>query len=153
MNDDSKTLKLIIAAFALVIVLLTGLVIILAIQFSNVKRSIAQINNNADIVSAIHSLKVVNGQNGTDGISIQGPPGMNGKDSQSTTTVIQQPVNGTNGLSAYDIWLQQGNSGTQQDFLNSLKPVIACPDLQFDGMGNYRCHTSDDWLSLGGGSL
>lgn len=28
--------------------------------------------------------------------------------------------NGTNGQSAYDIWLTQGNTGTQQDFLNSL---------------------------------
>ena len=29
--------------------------------------------------------------------------------------------NGTNGQSAYDIWLAQGNTGTQQDFLNSLQ--------------------------------
>jgi hypothetical protein len=29
--------------------------------------------------------------------------------------------NGTNGQSAYDLWLAQGNSGTQQDFLNSLQ--------------------------------
>ncbi len=28
--------------------------------------------------------------------------------------------NGTNGQSAYDIWLSQGNIGTEQDFLNSL---------------------------------
>jgi hypothetical protein len=31
--------------------------------------------------------------------------------------------NGSNGQSAYDIWLSQGNTGTQQDFLNSLQGV------------------------------
>jgi hypothetical protein len=30
---------------------------------------------------------------------------------------------GANGQSAYDIWLSQGNTGTQQDFLNSLQGV------------------------------
>jgi hypothetical protein len=32
--------------------------------------------------------------------------------------------NGTNGPSAYDIWLSQGNTGTQQDFLNSLQGAV-----------------------------
>ena len=39
---------------------------------------------------------------------IQGPPGTNGKD-------------GENGKSSYQIWLEQGNTGSEQDYLNSLK--------------------------------
>ena len=33
----------------------------------------------------------------------------------------EQGVPGADGKSAYQIWLEQGNKGTQQDFLNSLK--------------------------------
>lgn len=40
--------------------------------------------------------------------NIQGPAGTNGKD-------------GENGKSAYQIWLEQGNTGSEQDYLNSLK--------------------------------
>jgi len=40
----------------------------------------------------------------------QGPIGPNG----------QSGVNGTNGLSAYEIWLDLGNTGTEQDFIDSL---------------------------------
>lgn len=46
------------------------------------------------------------GLNGRDGID--GKDGINGKD-------------GENGLSAYEIWLNCGNTGTEIDFLNSLK--------------------------------
>lgn len=40
--------------------------------------------------------------------NIQGPAGTNGKD-------------GENGKSSYQIWLEQGNTGSEQDYLNSLK--------------------------------
>lgn len=40
--------------------------------------------------------------------NIQGPAGTNGKD-------------GENGKSAYQIWLEAGNTGSEQDYLNSLK--------------------------------
>ena len=30
-------------------------------------------------------------------------------------------IEGQDGLSAYEIWLQQGNEGTETDYLNSLK--------------------------------
>jgi hypothetical protein len=40
----------------------------------------------------------------------QGPIGPNG----------QSGVDGTNGLSAYEIWLDLGNTGTEQDFIDSL---------------------------------
>ncbi len=38
--------------------------------------------------------------------------------------------NGANGQSAYDIWLAQGNTGTQQDFLNSLQGAQGTPGSQ-----------------------
>ncbi len=47
----------------------------------------------------------------------QGPAGQNG-------------TNGTNGPSAYDIWLSQGNTGTEQDFLNSLTGQQGTPGSQ-----------------------
>lgn len=49
------------------------------------------------------------GLNGRDGID--GKDGLNGNDGKD----------GENGLSAYEIWLNQGNIGTEIDFLNSLK--------------------------------
>ena len=49
------------------------------------------------------------GLNGRDGID--GKDGINGNDGKD----------GENGLSAYEIWLNQGNIGTEIDFLNSLK--------------------------------
>jgi hypothetical protein len=47
---------------------------------------------------------------------LMGAPGPQGQQG------LQGPAgqNGTNGQSAYDIWLSQGNVGTQQDFLNSI---------------------------------
>lgn len=152
MDGERKVIKLLIVALVVLALLVAGLSVLFGMAFKNVQSSLVS-TRDANIVSAINgietavkSLEVVNGK---DGLSIQGPRGENGKDSHSTTTIIQQPVNGTNGLSAYEIWLQQGNSGTQTDFLNSLKPVVACPELEFDGEGNYRCHVSDDWLPVG----
>lgn len=48
----------------------------------------------------------VNGKDGADGQD--GKDGQNGKD-------------GINGKSAYEIWLEQGNEGTEEDFIASLK--------------------------------
>lgn len=144
-NQDKRILQLLIIATGLITIMLIALAIAFGVAFKSVRNSIQTTNRDSDIVSAIRSLKVVSGQNGADGVSIVGPAG---KDSTSTTTVIQQPTNGTNGASAYDIWLQLGNSGTPQNFIDSLKPTIGCPDWQTDNMGNYRCHPSDDWLPL-----
>lgn len=61
---------------------------------------------------------------------IKGKDGRNGTDSQSTLTIVQQPlpaspaqngINGTVGFSAYDLWVQAGNTGTIDTFLSSLK--------------------------------
>jgi hypothetical protein len=56
-----------------------------------------------------YTTPVLTGLMGAPGL--QGPQGPQGPAGQ----------NGTNGQSAYDIWLSQGNVGTQQDFLNSLQ--------------------------------
>lgn len=146
-GDEQKVIKLLAIALAVLTLLVVGLSVLFGLAFRNVQNSMMAAGT-ADVVSAIKSIKVINGQDGLDGLSIQGPPGTDGKDSHSTTTIIQQPVNGANGLSAYEVWLRDGNFGTEADFLDSLRPVVACPDLQFDGMGNYRCHVSDDWLPL-----
>ena len=57
----------------------------------------------------INSLKGANGKDGTDGAN--GQPGEKGDPGQD----------GENGKSAYDIWIELGNTGTEEDFLNSLK--------------------------------
>lgn len=53
--------------------------------------------------------KGATGENGQDGKD--GKDGENGQDGK----------NGSDGKSAYQIWLEQGNTGTEQDYLNSLK--------------------------------
>ena len=143
-----------LTVFLIAVIAIIGAIVSLAIVFSIIFKSIQknEIAQNANIVNAINSLNSTN-QNISKAIKsipiIQGPPGQN---STSTTVVVQQPVNGTNGASAYDLWLQNGHQGTLADFFNSLKgdPGISnCPQLQFDQLGNYRCHNSDDWLPLG----
>jgi hypothetical protein len=55
--------------------------------------------------------------------SLQGATGLTGPQGSVGSTGPQGTAgqNGNNGQSAYDIWLAQGNTGTQQDFLNSLQ--------------------------------
>lgn len=65
----------------------------------------------------------LDGADGRDGQSIQGKDGINGKDGKST----------------YQLWLDAGNTGTVQDFLQSIKgekgdtvvPIFCAPSLQF----------------------
>lgn len=56
------------------------------------------------------------GNTGT-GVAVPGPQGIQGP------AGVQGPKGdiGSTGLSAYQVWLGQGNTGTQQDFLDSLK--------------------------------
>lgn len=54
-----------------------------------------------------------------------GPPGPRGPKGDQGDPGPQGPagkdgINGTNGKSAYQIWLDDGHTGTEQDFLNSL---------------------------------
>ena len=55
------------------------------------------------------------GADGKDGINGKdGRDGINGKDG----------ADGVDGKSAYQVWLDLGNSGSEQDFINSLKPKV-----------------------------
>jgi hypothetical protein len=60
---------------------------------------------NQQLMSVPYALYAANGPAGP-----QGPAG----------EVGQPGTPGANGLSAYEIWLEQGNNGTESDFLNSL---------------------------------
>ena len=53
-------------------------------------------------------------QNKLDNGEFNGKDGVNGKDGQNGK-------DGNDGKSAYEIWIEQGNEGTEQDFLDSLK--------------------------------
>lgn len=70
------------------------------------------------------------GKDGRDGVD--GKPGLNGRDGKNGAPGKDGPVgkegppgkdgsDGLDGLSAYEIWLQKGNEGSEEDFLNSLK--------------------------------
>ena len=66
----------------------------------------------------------LNGQNGKDGVD--GKDGLNGADGKdgANGTDGKDGVNGQDGVdgkSAYQIWLDNGNTGTETDFLNWLK--------------------------------
>ena len=67
---------------------------------------------NVSLNKYIDTLVQAQGEKGQDGLNgrdgIDGKDGINGKD-------------GENGLSAYEIWLNCGNTGTETDFLNSLQ--------------------------------
>ena len=72
-----------------------------------------------------------------------GPTGANGKDGKD----------GKDGKSAYEIWLEAGNTGTEEDFLNSLKgekgdsssisEIIEDTDMTIKDSGIYRVLASD----------
>ena len=95
------------------------------------------------------------GADGTDGqdgaTGPQGPPGADGTDGQDGATGPQGPpgadgadgadgatgLDGADGDSAYEIWLSLGNTGNQQDFINSLTGplgnVVEDPTPQLGG--------------------
>ncbi len=50
---------------------------------------------------------------------LQGPQGIQGPAGQNGTNGVNG-TNGANGLSAYEIWLAEGNTGTESDFLNAI---------------------------------
>lgn len=64
------------------------------------------------------------GERGADGKD--GRDGINGKDGINGTNGRDgvDGKNGQDGKSAYQIWLDLGNSGSEQDFINSLKPKV-----------------------------
>lgn len=56
----------------------------------------------------------------------KGDPGIAGKDGINGTNGRDgiDGKNGQDGKSAYQVWLDLGNSGSEQDFINSLKPKV-----------------------------
>jgi hypothetical protein len=87
----------------------------------------------ASLISTVISTQLVavgpQGPKGDKGdIGDTGPQGLPGTDGVDG----KDGVNGTDGLegkSAYQIWLDQGNSGTEQDFLDSLKGEQGPPSV------------------------
>lgn len=63
-------------------------------------------------------------------------------DEYGIVTVLNGGGGGQNGLSAYEIWLQAGNEGTEQDFLDSLKGEDGTNGV--DGLSAYEI-----WLDEG----
>lgn len=48
---------------------------------------------------------------------------------KGTFTIPSIRIDGQNGKSAYELWLEEGNTGTKDDFLNSLKGTNGSPGL------------------------
>lgn len=73
---------------------------------------------------AVKNAKGDTGERGADGKD--GRDGVNGKDGINGTNGRDgiDGKNGQDGKSAYQIWLDLGNSGSEQDFINSLKPKV-----------------------------
>ncbi|MFK4897372.1 hypothetical protein [Lactococcus petauri] len=73
---------------------------------------IRELLNDPEYIEKIRGLP---GQPGKDGE--KGDPGRDGNDGKPGE-------NGRDGASAYEIWLELGNTGTKEDFIESLKPQI-----------------------------
>ncbi len=104
-----------------------------------------------DGVDGTNGVDGTDGTNGTDGVDglpgtdgtdgAQGPQGPQGEPGADGTIGLQGPV-GIDGVSAYEIWIELGNTGTETDFINSLTPPIiesfCYQDEDGDGFGGYN---------------
>jgi hypothetical protein len=82
------------------------------------------------LLSVPYALFSLNGTPGPEGP--EGPPGADGQD-------------GEDGMTAYEIWLDLGNTGTEEDFIESLVGPAGVDGLDGeDGMSAYEI-----WLGLG----
>ena len=70
------------------------------------------------------------GEKGADGTP--GEPGAAGQDGAPGKDGVNG-VDGTNGKSAYEIWLSLGHTGSEQDFINSLKGEPGAPGTGTEG--------------------
>jgi hypothetical protein len=89
-----------------------------------------------------YTTPVLTGLQGPQGI--QGPAGQNGTNGVNGTN----GANGQNGLSAYEIWLSQGNTGTEQDFLAALIGAQGAQGIQ-GVTGQNGLSAYEVWLSQG----
>lgn len=58
------------------------------------------------------------------------------KEVQKKIELLDNAIEGKGGLSAYHIWLNNGNQGTEEDFLNSLKGETPKLNFILDNNGN-----------------
>ncbi|MDA7763025.1 collagen-like protein [Crocinitomicaceae bacterium] len=100
----------------------------------------------SDFLNSLEGPQGPAGTNGVDGVDgatgAQGPQGLPGNDG---ATGPQGPagadgLDGQDGLSAYEIWLSQGNTGTEQDFLDSLQ---ATANTDWNSITNIPSDISD----------
>lgn len=120
--------------------LFTWLVIIIVLVFMAIMMSDRNIfNENQQIINqyavkgnglSAYDVAVKQGFKGTEKAWLDSLAGRNGKDSNSTTTVVEKQTETTHtvieqvpvqGKSSYEVWLSLGNTGTQEDYLASLK--------------------------------
>ena len=101
-------------------------------------------NNNSNIDKAVTNIEFTKSSIG----SVPNQPGaidtytITYSDNTTSTFKIYNGTNGTQGTdgkSAYDIWVDLGNSGTENDFINSLK----------GDTGNNGKSAYEQWLDLG----
>lgn len=122
--------------FLLTWVVIIGIIIFLSISLaSSQSQSQQQIINqyvSKDSGMSAYEIAVKKGFNGTELDWLASLKGADGSNSVSTQRVVhtksvvieQVPLNGekgSDGQSSYDTWLSLGNTGTQQDYLDSLK--------------------------------
>lgn len=126
---EKRILKLLVVAIGLLALLVVALAILFGLALTRVDGSLRSMSGAADVVQAVHSLKVINGKDGIDGTpGIQGVAGVNGtagKDSTSTIVIEQQPTKG-----------DKGDAGA---------PAL---QVEFDGQGNWRYKGDDVWQPL-----
>lgn len=84
----------------------------------------------ADFIADLQGVDGMNGADGADGIDgvdgVNGTDGVDGADGMNGADGVDG-VNGTDGDSAYQIWLELGNEGTEADFINSLNAAVIGP--------------------------
>jgi hypothetical protein len=102
-----------------------------------------------------YTTPILTGLQGPQGIQgatgAQGPAGQNGTNGVNGTDGINgtNGANGQNGLSAYEIWLSQGNTGTESDFLNSVTAGAQGIPGQNGANGQNGLSAYQIWLSQG----
>lgn len=136
---EAKILRLLVFVLGFLTLLFAALAIFFLFNLQDIKNSIATLETSAnttsavdhlrvDVVKSIGSLKVVNGTDGKDGLSIKGADGKDGTNATSTIVVEQQPI--------------QGPKGDKGD----PSPAVRVPE--FDGQGHWRLQGDEEWLPL-----
>ncbi|MBU3661290.1 MAG: DUF1566 domain-containing protein [Flavobacteriales bacterium] len=87
-----------------------------------------------------YTTPILTGLQGPQGI--QGPAGQNGVNG----------TNGQNGLSAYEVWLSQGNSGTVQDYLTAITGPQGNGFSNGTNSNQIMYWNGSDWVVLNAGS-